>query len=114
MIDDWYDNGRFDRTWNCRCLGEGAEQLIQLPDLSAAVLDDFEQQRLTQQCTGWAVPGSWELEGILTLSSTEASSPAEPDDDGLISWDLLPPVAVALTLAILLGLGELRQRRLRR
>jgi hypothetical protein len=62
----------------------------------------------------WALPSLFEVEGTLTLSFTDASSSTETEDDGLLSWDLLPPVAVALTLAILLGLKELRQRRLGR
>ena len=142
MIEDWYDNGKIDRSWNCECLLDG---LTLLPGVSqsghVSMRDELERQ-VRAQCVNWSVPvndsevtargsemAASEAE-IATLYPTLTEfHPADTDTGDIYSvpWAIVVAGIVSGCLVVLIGaaavrqwplrafgLGALRQRRLRR
>lgn len=74
VIDDWYDNGEFDRTWDCECLRDAIDRLPE--DIGAPyspAREDFQRQLQLESCEG--------SEQVVETSSTTVEATGSPGSD---------------------------------
>lgn len=109
VIDDWYDNGTFDRTWDCECLRDAIDLL---PDGApyASATEDFQRQLEQRMCEGSA-------QQVVTVTATQSGAPGSDKSirvSDSSAWEVAIVGGLALGLAALIGLALHRQRRRRR
>lgn len=108
VVDDLYDNGKIDRSWNCEGLLDG---LTLLPEVSRSgylsLRDELEQQ-VRAQCTEWPVPVN---QSELVILTEFRPVDANAGDIYSIPWDIVIAGIVAGCLVILMGAAVLRQWR---
>jgi hypothetical protein len=138
VIDDWYDNGRIDRSWGCACLLDG---LTMLPEVHRSGYDSMRnelERQVRAQCARWRVPvnqseanasGSEselnvsgfetpaaEFETRLEATPTEFDATDTDTDTGeiyAVPWEIVVAGIVSGGLVVLIGAAVLRQWRLR-
>jgi uncharacterized membrane protein YedE/YeeE len=108
VIDDWYDNGRFDRTWSCQCLRDAIDLLPDIRPPYSSTSDDLQQQLERQQCEGTRQN---DIEGTLTVSAAPGSDKSIRVGDDSFPWGVAIVGGLALGLVALIGIGVHRQRR---
>lgn len=99
VIDDWYDNGTFDRAWDCECLREAIDRLSDHSPPYSSVRNDFQRQLELRGCEG-----SGQAEVTATLD-TRTRSPGS--DVNIVVSDDPPTWAFVVAGALALGLAAL-------
>lgn len=105
-IEDWYDNGTFDRSWDCACLHDAIDRLPASQPSYSSVKQDFQQQLARQSC------GIAQIEGTLTPVAT-AGGTDKSLSGGDDPWAFIIVGGLTLGLVALIFLAVHRQRRRR-
>jgi hypothetical protein len=105
VIDDWYDNGTFDRAWDCECLRDAIDLLPEDAAPYSSVEDDFQRQ--LEECEG---------QPVVTLRDKLETGAQGSDESIGVSEDAFPwgyaiVGGLALGLAALVGVAVQRLRR---
>ncbi len=131
VMADLSDNGRIDRSWNCKCLLDG---LIRAPELTESVslsMREELEKKLRAQCVGWRLaPEQFELtasspelvsgdadatlEAALTeFNAVEIQAAATAADGGYsVPWEIVVVGVLSGCLAVLIGAAAVRRWRL--
>ena len=127
VLDDWYDNGKIDRSWNCECLLDGLTLLPEVPRSASVSRRDELERKVRARCVDWPVPVN-EAELIVSGSELPASEsrtmaeatlnefhPAGSDtgDNYSVPWEIIVAGIVTGGLLVLIGAAAVRQWRLR-
>ena len=130
MIDDLYDNGELDLSWNCERLLDALNALSESSRPRYLSMLDELDGRLRAECTAWPVPVNNEPE--LTVGSTSVAPASEyeatpyrpraefkPADSGSeeiysVPWEIVVAGVVSGGLVVLIGAAAVREWRLLR
>jgi hypothetical protein len=113
VLDDWYDNGKFDHSWSCDCL---LDALTLLPEdvrpRFVPIQEEEVGRQLRARCVDRDIATS---EPVVTLleSRFPGTDRSIGVDDDLLPWHIAIVGMVTGGLLVLIGAAAVRQRRLR-
>lgn len=103
VIDDWYDNGTFDRAWDCQCLRDAVDRLPAHSAPFSSVRDDFQREMGLRLCEG-----SSQQTLTVTLATPTAAVDREQSSD---RWLLILGVILAMSVTVGLASAVWRKKR---
>ena len=113
VIDDWYDNGKFDHSWSCDCL---LDALTVLPEgvrpRFVPIRDQEVGQQLRTRCVHRDNATSEPVKRLLE-SRFRGNDTSIGVHDDVLPWHLVIVGMVTGGLLVLIGAAAIRQRRLR-